>query len=106
MSRDVIRPERLATGESSTGEARLIGTITIQAPHALVCATDAPGSTTMLLQHADPADSRIGMMLYTVPQGDAPHGHGLVAQFTPAEARGIAASLLRLALILDPVKPN
>ena len=106
MTDDVIRPQQTATGESFTGEARKIGSVVIQAPHALVRASDTPGSTTLLLQHDDPADSRIGLMLYTVPKAGERHGRGLISQFTPAKARGIAASLLRLALMLDPVKPN
>lgn len=101
MSDDIIRPEQSGTFEAWVGSASAIGAQIIETVRGLVLMVDAPGTATLVAQHDDPADSRVLYLLYQPPGDGEDVGRGFVAQYKANEARTVAASLLRLADLLD-----
>jgi len=99
---DKIIPEPLPTYERSQGEAIPFGACTVVMPRGDIEAVDAPGYTTLLVTHSDPAFNRIAFLLYAPGQDTRTPGKGMIAQMTADQARNIAASLVRLAEQLEP----
>lgn len=104
MADQPTKMDRSPEFRESRGVALPVGLQVIDTPRGIVRATDAPGYSTLIIRQLDPTFNRVGMFLYA-PEEDG-EGVGMIAQMTPTEARTIAASLLRLASILDPGKPN
>jgi hypothetical protein len=103
MTDEPIIPIFTAQHETSRGVAVPLGGQTIKTPHGTVSMNDAPGFSTLLISHEDSDFSRIGLLIYAPAE---PCGVGLLAQIDATQARTFAASLLRLAAVLDPSKPN
>lgn len=99
---DSLKPGRTDTFEESRGVAMALGDIVIETPHGRVLCTDAPGLTTLFIEHSDPGASRIAIVAYTPPETEGGTGTAMIAQLDDEVARTIAASLLRLA---DRIKP-
>jgi hypothetical protein len=99
-------PGRTEEFEQSRGEAVALGNQTIVTPRGDVLTTDAPGYMTMLVDHREAERRRIAFMLYNPGPSSRTPGTGMIAQMTAAEARTIAASLLRLADRLGQGKAN
>lgn len=108
MADSPIVPGKTAEFISTEGEAVRFGERLVKTPRGVVKCDDAPGYTTCLIEHPDPAWRRIGFLLYA-PGGDYAGagtfalgvGKGMIAQLTADQARLVGNSLLRLADTLD-----
>jgi hypothetical protein len=103
MSDEPIRMDRSPEFRETLGVAKRLGPQVIKTARGIVTAIDAPGYSTLTLKSDDPDFDRVGILLYDPGEDVA---LGMIAQMTPTEARTIAASLFRLAALLDPRKPN
>jgi len=99
---DPIAPGRTDTFEQSYGEAAALGEQTIVTSRGDIETADAPGLSTLLIDHPDQSLSRVGVLLYAPGPDANTAGKGMIAQMTANEARTIAASLVRLAERLEP----
>jgi len=102
----VITPQKLDTFEQHVGTAGRLGGVEIQTIRGPVFAVDAPGYSTMLLSFKDQPEQSRAMLLLYEPGRDGSKGAGMMAQLDADQARTVAASLLRLAALIDTRKPN
>lgn len=105
MSDKSKKVEHAADYDETLGTAMAIGQHILETPRGMILAGDAPGYSTLTVDHGDPEWRRVGMILYAPSDGGG-LGRGMIAQMTPDEARRIAGSLLKLAAELDPGRPN
>jgi hypothetical protein len=100
---DPIIPGQTDSYEQTTGECAPLGGVTIQTRQGVVFVQDAPGISCALATRPDPQWNRVVLLAYDPELQFAPGvGIGMATQLTADEARGVAASLLRLANKLDP----
>ncbi|ALC12528.1 hypothetical protein [Sphingopyxis sp. 113P3] len=104
MADDPVKMNKTPEYRETQGVALPLGLQLIETSRGVIRAVDAPGYTTLTIKHLDPEFNRVGMFLYAPEEGGV--GAGMIAQMTPTEARTMAASLLKLAAMLDPGKPN
>lgn len=103
MTDKPITPLRTDDFEESRGDAIALGDLLIVTPQVKVLCRDAPGFSTLLVDHPDLEERRVAFLLYVPPAdtGNPEIGAGLIAQMDATVARTIAASLLRLANRID-----
>lgn len=92
---------RAPAHETSRGEAVSLEGRRVETRHGMIRLADAPGLTSMSVDHKDPAQSRVGLILYRPAAPGEEMGFGMVGQVDANQARSFAASFLRLANKLD-----
>jgi len=97
---NVIRIERTNTCQKSSSTFPRIGPAEMETPRGTIAAFDAPGLLVMHIDRSSEPDS-IAVMVYEPKPG---HGQGLIFQMSADVARATAASLLRLADQIEPVR--
>lgn len=77
-----------------------LGGVQIQTPRGPVLLADAPGFTTIRVNHDDAPS--IAVMVYDPPAAGEEHGTGYIVQMTPEQARHAGASMIHLANLVEP----
>lgn len=107
MAKPIV-PTPTDTHESSRGVAATFGPRDVQTPQGVVQVEDGPGFQTLIVRSDNPAHQpTVGFLVYDPDPAKCDGvGWGLLAQMEPDIARSIAASLLRLADQLKPLRPH
>jgi hypothetical protein len=93
---------KTADFETSRGETSIqFEGRTVEVARGPVRLSDAPGLTSVTIDHADPAKSRVGVIVYRPARAGEELGAGMIGQMEASVARNFGASLLRLADKLD-----
>lgn len=87
--------------ETSRGEAEPLEGRRMETRHGMIRLADAPGLTSISVDHKDPTRSRVGLILYRPAAPGEELGFGMIGQLDANQARSFAASFLRLANKLD-----
>ncbi|SKB32836.1 hypothetical protein [Sphingopyxis flava] len=106
MSDDTpLKPQPTPEYQELSNTASRFGPRLVQMPQGVVLIEDAPGFTTALVDHPEPSQRRVAVIVYD-PDNDGGVGRGFISQLPADSARVLAASLMRLAAQLDPGAPN
>jgi hypothetical protein len=76
-----------------------LGGVHIETPRGPVLVADAPGFTTIRVNHED--EPSIAVLVYDPPRAGEEQGAGYIVQMSPDNARNAGASLIHLANLVD-----